>query len=234
MWHVGLGGRCQANMSLCHTMAASMPLSCPSKLVWVHLSSTFQPAQAARAPKGEELFAGKFPGDHSLQLWVAQSSTGRSISFRQGVGCLLEDCRPLTNNCDRKIDVFQPMTCQQYFQKNQKSCLRTTTYHLKQILLTKCNNDLGLRKKGSEEKLGQRLQAMASSNGGKQSPKLVLFLFLCFVVFTLSMIHFYGDTCQIMQPRWTCLDTILVRRLSRWWIETFFMFTRIRGTMIKI
>ena len=33
------------------------------------------------------------------------------------------------------------------------------------------------------KKLGQRLQAMASSNGGKQSPKLVLFLFLCFVVF---------------------------------------------------
>ena len=32
------------------------------------------------------------------------------------------------------IDVFQPMTCQQYFQKNQNSCLRTTTYHLKQIL----------------------------------------------------------------------------------------------------
>lgn len=32
------------------------------------------------------------------------------------------------------IDVFQPMTCHQYFQKNQNSCLRTTTYHLKQIL----------------------------------------------------------------------------------------------------
>ena len=39
MWHVGLGGRCQANMSLCHTMDASMLLSCPSKLVLVHCPS---------------------------------------------------------------------------------------------------------------------------------------------------------------------------------------------------
>ena len=55
MWHVGLGGRCQANMSLCHTMAASMPLSCGSKLVWVHLSSTFQPAQAILALSSKNL-----------------------------------------------------------------------------------------------------------------------------------------------------------------------------------
>ena len=82
MWHVGLGGRCQANMSLCHTMAASMPLSCGSKLVWVHLSSTFQPAQAILALSSKNLVS-------TFQQWHQAMASSSPLSLCCFCSCVL-------------------------------------------------------------------------------------------------------------------------------------------------